>query len=147
MTTWISRYSAGMRIRFDGKRRITNARAGKRGVCEGPQKSTRAPRSGLALYVLSTVYAEYPTCAGLGLVKGAIRSHVPCKGHGCVDGYVTVLVTREEMNALTSGASDIVADGYRFMVVPHPSTLGIPGCVHCGGKGGCSHCDTASRAQ
>ena len=93
------------------------------------------------------VYAECPTCAGLGLVKGVIRSHVPCKGHGCVDGYVTVLVTREEMNALTSGASDIVADGYRFMVVPHPSTLGIPGCVHCGGKGGCSHCDTASRAQ
>ena len=24
---------------------------------------------------------------------------------------------------------------------------GIPGCVHCGGRGGCSHCDTASKAQ
>lgn len=33
----------------------------------------------------------------------------------------------------------------RFGHEARPYT-GIPGCAHCGGKGGCSHCDTASKA-
>jgi len=65
-------------------------------------------------------YVECPTCRGSGIVKGAFRSFVVCKGRGCVEGFVTVLVTRQEMVALTNGESTITGEAEHFVVSPHP---------------------------
>jgi len=53
------------------------------------------------------IYVECQTCRGVGLVKGAVRSFVPCKGSHCINGYVTVLVTREEMLGVIDGSRTV----------------------------------------
>jgi hypothetical protein len=72
------------------------------------------------------VYVECPTCGGSGVVKGMFRSFVDCKGYNCINGYVTVLVTREEMNSLLGGETTIDGDPRSFAVKPLRTASGRP---------------------
>jgi hypothetical protein len=72
-------------------------------------------------------YAECPTCHGSGVVKGSLRTAVPCKSTGCVDGFVTVLVTRQEMVNLLSDESVLTGEQGHFVVAPHPLHDPAPG--------------------
>jgi hypothetical protein len=65
------------------------------------------------------VYAECPTCGGKGIVQGKFR-FIPCTEGNCNEGYRTVLVTFEEMQALLAGKSALEVTGTRFRVVPVP---------------------------
>ena len=72
------------------------------------------------------VFAECPTCRGSGLVKGMFRSFVPCKAEKCVDGYVTVLATRQEVTSLLAGTHTIDGAPGAFEVKPLRTASGRP---------------------
>ena len=66
------------------------------------------------------IYVACSRCGGTGLVKGAFVSFVSCKERRCRDGQITVLVDRNEMNALLCGTHVLEVSGEGFMVTPKP---------------------------